>query len=241
MSATNGKDSDLLDRALRDLSPDQRARALDLVLRLGMTDRDDPLFLICLAIGQLQILMQDAPAEWRGTFDQFSTDLQAWTATNLQALAAIANQAEAAADLAEVSKKLTDTLTVLTQHLNERNKQPQTSTKDSRNLQKKLEGLQKNLSQNLNELMAKISPVLTSVESTSNTLTGLASTSKTITLIKWGMVGLLVLNMGGLYMLWQQQQRTSQQLGWLLQKTTRLECTQGSVAKFNSQCKQFHK
>ena len=75
---SNGKSTDLLDRALRDLTAEQRARTLDLVLRLGI-ERDDPLFLITLAIGQLKVLVEDAPQEWNNTFHSFTSYLDAWT------------------------------------------------------------------------------------------------------------------------------------------------------------------
>ena len=48
MNNNNGS-SDLLDRALRDLSAEQRARVLDLVIRLEI-DRDDPLWLIAITL-----------------------------------------------------------------------------------------------------------------------------------------------------------------------------------------------
>ena len=104
MNNNNGS-SDLLDRALRDLSAEQRARVLDLVIRLEI-DRDDPLWLIAIAIGQLQVLVTDAPEDWRETFVNFQSELITWTNTHLETLEAIAKQALVAKSLAKTSNEL---------------------------------------------------------------------------------------------------------------------------------------
>ena len=67
-------DSKLLDRVLQGLDASQRARVLDLVVRLGI-EPDDPLFLISLATSQLQVLVEDAPKDWAELFGTFLTEL----------------------------------------------------------------------------------------------------------------------------------------------------------------------
>lgn len=104
--------SELLDTVLRDLTPDQRARVLELVVRLDL-DQDDPLWLVAIAIGQLQVLVEDAPNDWQGLFSAFQGDLNIWTQTHLQTLEMLANRADKTADLAEYTQQLGATLQTL--------------------------------------------------------------------------------------------------------------------------------
>ncbi len=238
---SNGRHQlDLLDRALRDLSPEQRARALDLTLRLGV-EHDDPLWLICLAIGQLQVLIEDAPTNWKETFASFSNDLEAWTATNLKVLETITHQAEAAADLAEVSKRLTDTLNELTKLLSEQNKQHLSLRQDIRNLQKRLDSLKGAVTEQTTSIMGNLG-ILLSGENTRNT--SISNLSNKALNAKPAMIALTlltVLNGVGIFLLWSGLQKNNQQLTWLLQKTTRMECVQGIIAKSRPECRSFAK
>jgi methyl-accepting chemotaxis protein len=233
---SNGRHQlDLLDRALRDLSPEQRARALDLTLRLGV-EHDDPLWLICLAIGQLQVLIEDAPTNWKETFASFSNDLEAWTTTNLKVLETITHQAEAAADLAEVSKKLTDTLNELTKLLSEQNTQHLSLRQDIRNLQKRLDSLKGAVTEQTTSIMGSLGTLI-SGENTRNTL--INSLSRKVLNIRPVMIGLVlltVLNGAGVFLLWFGLQKNNQQLTWLLQKATRMECKQGIIPKSRLEC-----
>lgn len=91
-SIGNGDNGDLLDRLLVDLSPEQRSRVLDLVMRLNI-ERDDPLFLIAVATNQLTVLVHDAPDDWSGLFAAFLERLDQWSIQNLTTLEKLAVEA----------------------------------------------------------------------------------------------------------------------------------------------------
>lgn len=235
---SNGKNTDLLDRALRDLTAEQRARTLDLVLRLGI-DRDDPLFLITLAIGQLKVLVEDAPNEWKSTFDFFTSFLEEWTKTNLRLFEAAARQAEATEAVSEVSKELITALSALTRLLTEQSQTPQSYGRDLDSLRNRLEDVQNALTHRLNAITESLES-RKSARSMSSTLTG-SSIGNVIGTwnANWLLVGLLVVSGGGWWVLWQGQQRNAQTLQWLLLKATRQECLSKIVSKSAPQCRQF--
>ncbi len=103
---------DLLEKVLRDLTPEQRARVLELVVRLDL-DTDDPLWLVALAIGQLQVLVEDAPDDWQTLFKGFQGDLTTWTNTHLHTLEVVADKAKVTANLAEYTQELSSILKTL--------------------------------------------------------------------------------------------------------------------------------
>jgi hypothetical protein len=104
--------TDLLDRVLRDLNAEQRARVLELVVRLDL-DKDDPLWLVAIAIGQLQVLVEDAPEDWQTLFHGFQGDLNTWTQTHLHTLEVVADKARVTASLSEYTQELGSILKTL--------------------------------------------------------------------------------------------------------------------------------
>lgn len=233
----NGAGRDLLDRALRDLTAEQRARALDLVLRLGI-DRDDPLFLVTLAIGQLQTILEDYPQELRDTFESLSADLTTWKDTNLGVLEAIGRQADAGEQIASVSKELVNSLSVLTRLLSAQLQQPQSYPRELENFRNKLDDMQTGLDYRLTSITESLESQK-SVRNMSNTSTGQHANAIGRWSVNWLLVLLLVGSSSSWWVLWQGQQQNTQTLQWLLQKSTRLECFAGAVNKKAAQCRQF--
>lgn len=228
---TNGKrQTDLLDRALRDLSPEQRARVLDLTLRLEI-DRDDPLWLICLALGQLQVLVEDAPETWRGVFEAFSLDLRQWTDSNLQMLEAIARQAEAGADLTEVAKNLVTALGALTRLLTEQTQTSSTVGQEEA-LRHRLEDLRIGLDYRLTAISERLEHLATPPQAAALPTSGMGGRyAQTLLAL------LLAAVSGGGVVLWQGQQQQAQILRWLLYKANRQECVQKLAPVWSAQCR----
>jgi hypothetical protein len=69
-SLDTNKSSSLLDRLLEGRDPQYKAKILQLVTHFGITDFNDPMFLILLATGQLQLLLADAPKDIGDLFIQ---------------------------------------------------------------------------------------------------------------------------------------------------------------------------
>lgn len=117
------KERDLLDRALAGQPTDVKARVLDIVLRLGLDPTDD-LFVVMIAFGFLQVLLEDYPDTLTTLFDDFRGDLNQWSAQHLDILEALTQKAQNEETLALNSisllnglDKLTDICSVLMKQL----------------------------------------------------------------------------------------------------------------------------
>jgi hypothetical protein len=115
----NGKHGqDLLDRVLAGRPDDVKARVLELVVRLGIDPRDE-LFLIMIALGQLQCLIEDSPNDWQALFHTFQEELIQWTDTHLETLETLARKAQTEEMLANTCTELVSSLARLTTTCNE--------------------------------------------------------------------------------------------------------------------------
>jgi hypothetical protein len=65
---------DLLAEALRGKSDDFKRRVLDFVSKTGLS-QDDPLFLVLVATGQLEMMLSDAPQTLQLLFQTWNQDL----------------------------------------------------------------------------------------------------------------------------------------------------------------------
>lgn len=119
LAAFNGNPGqDLLDRVLAGQPADVKARVLELVVRLGIDPRDE-LFLIMIALGQLQCLIEDSPNDWQTLFDTFQEELSQWTDTHLETLETLARKAQTEEMLSNTCTELVSSLTRLTTTCNE--------------------------------------------------------------------------------------------------------------------------
>lgn len=64
----------LLDLAIRGKDDAFKARVWEIVVQTGL-DPDDPAFLMMIATGRLQVLLEDSPKEMEAIFDQWQTQL----------------------------------------------------------------------------------------------------------------------------------------------------------------------
>lgn len=91
---------DLIDTALAHRSDKERARVLDLVRKMGVSQEDD-FWLIFIAIGQLQVLVEDTPVQWQAIFDDFKEYLGQWSDKNIELMTLLDTQNQGIAMLAE--------------------------------------------------------------------------------------------------------------------------------------------
>jgi len=76
MSSNNGNgSSSLLEQVLQDCTPAQQARALKIARKTGLED-DDPSFVIPLATGKMQVLLEDAPEQMGELLGQWRADVE---------------------------------------------------------------------------------------------------------------------------------------------------------------------
>ena len=233
----NNGSSDLLDRALRDLSAEQRARVLDLVIRLEI-DRDDPLWLIAIAIGQLQVLVTDAPEDWRETFVNFQSELITWTNTHLETLEAIAKQALVAKSLAKTSNELNNSTEKLLILLNEHSKNSNNSDRELRYLKNSLANLQKNMESRFQTVERGTGQNLAQIEAQISSNRNMMKSLGVWVVCNMIVVGVFsIFILGGFVQISRWQSNNAMKIEWLLEKGNRNDCLRGIKPKNSPECR----
>jgi hypothetical protein len=72
-------------------------------------------FVIFVALGQLQVLIEDSPSEWKDLFEEFREELGEWATTNVETLSHLTHKTQTMERLAQSSERLGDTLNGLAQ------------------------------------------------------------------------------------------------------------------------------
>jgi hypothetical protein len=102
------QNTELLDHALAGRSDEEKVRVLNLILKMGVSPEDE-FWLIFIALGQVQILIEDIPPQ----LDIFRERLEQWTETNLRTLGALAGEAKRMVELTTLLGELTSTFKAL--------------------------------------------------------------------------------------------------------------------------------
>ena len=147
-----------LDRALAGQPPETKAQVLDFCVRFGVDGKDDDFFILIAAVGYLNQIVQSAPNDWQATLDTFREDLNSWTNTNLDTLKAMADQAEASAQQAELTKDLITTLNAFTQQLNAVKMPSNRDDSGLTTLSREFLNFREALNYQLNELKTSLNP-----------------------------------------------------------------------------------
>ena len=98
-----------LDKALEGKPPEIKARVLEIILKMGI-DPENEFFVIFVALGQLQVLIEDSPSEWKHLFEGFQEELGEWATTNVETLSHLTHKTLTMERLAQSSERLGDTL-----------------------------------------------------------------------------------------------------------------------------------
>ncbi|NJQ96521.1 MAG: hypothetical protein HC784_00125 [Hydrococcus sp. CSU_1_8] len=106
-----------LDKALEGKSSEIKARVLEIILKMGI-DPENEFFVIFVALGQLQVLIEDSPSQWKDLFEDFREELGEWATTNVETLSHLTHKTETMERLAQSSERLGDTLNGLAQVCN---------------------------------------------------------------------------------------------------------------------------
>jgi hypothetical protein len=121
-SQSNGKRSSdtktqWLDKALEGKPPEIKTRVLEIILKMGI-DPENEFFVIFVALGQLQVLIEDSPSQWKDLFEEFREELGEWATTNVETLSHLTHKTQTMERLAQSSERLGDTLNGLAQVCN---------------------------------------------------------------------------------------------------------------------------
>ncbi|MEO0374133.1 MAG: DUF6753 family protein [Cyanobacteria bacterium P01_A01_bin.17] len=232
----------LLDRVLSGLDDHQKARVLELVVRLGI-EQDDPLWLIAIAIGQLQVMVEDAPQGWQELFVTFQVELNQWTATHLETLQVIAEESESVARLAATSAQLSSILSelvqaslALTQRLPDLENASQRSgkqlTESLAPLSAELLAIKRQISKYQGYLDVTYLKLLPKVENRTATWSARAA----LLLSSLAVVGMGFIGMQQHRMLQGPLQQLTQQSSWQLENVIRTACVTGAKDAESAEC-----
>ncbi|MEM8610662.1 MAG: DUF6753 family protein [Cyanobacteria bacterium P01_H01_bin.105] len=231
-----------LDRALAGQPPETKAQVLDFCVRFGVDGKDDDFFVLIAAVGYLNQIVQSAPNDWQATLDNFREDLSSWTNTNLETLKAMADQAEASAQQAELTKDLITTLNEFTRRLNAARRPSNRDDSSLSNLSREFLNFREALNYQLNELKTSLNPpstipmssrssssgpwnAIATISSNSNNRnpSGNVAASQTISRpLTYGIIAMLCILLTAtgfsLYRLWNIQLQQTQQIEHLLEQ-----------------------
>ena len=238
-----GGDADYLDKVLEGRSDGEKVKVLDMTTRLGI-QRDDPLWLMMIAINHLRVVTEDLPTE----LQEFEGYLDQWSETNLKILEALASKAETVENLATSSLELTtvlhaliDTSAELAKNIKSSNKRWKRSVAG---LEMKLATIEELLIRNnkpqgldfQDNLKTSLNSFTSQIESQVNSLKQTGTNGSVNGLL----VIVLVLLLGGFGWLgvqYQKQAAVLQEIGqktqWLLEKQNREDCAEGRGGKEN--------
>lgn len=222
----------MLDRALEDATPVQKARVREVVRRLDIDD-DNEFYIVVIAIGYLVVLVKDAPERWQELFDAFEEKLGEWATENLRTLAAINHQSELTERMSKSFLSLvtsTDSLKRETKASGALSMQLSASLRDAIGRLGKTEGYSRELSQRFKQTEQRVSQLEKLVTLTSACSLGL----------------LLMLSVGGAWA-FRRIEAQNQTIGaitagdaersrWMLEKANREECYWGIKPRSDEQC-----
>lgn len=230
----------LLDQALAGRSEQEKARVLALILKMGVSPEDE-FWLIFIALGQVQILLEDIPPQ----LDTFSDSLDQWTETNLKTLAALAGEAKQMTELVILLSELTTTFKALSNvwlKLTPDSLLSETTFSSSVNtlhlsnkvLTESLDLTRRTLTQQLTEISNSVPPVDSS-----------PSGSKGRAWPVWVMVcmaAVIAISSYTSQLATQAQLRqANQNIEWLIQKQHQWDCAAGYLSPDNKVCQEVGK
>ncbi|MBP5976446.1 hypothetical protein HW132_27895 [Brasilonema sp. CT11] len=241
----NGKDKssktdELLSLALQDFTPQQRSRALELALRLGIKPEDE-FWLLFVSVGgiqtlifDLQTLVSQAPEQWQELFFSFQGELSEWSDSNLQVLDSLILKAQNEDNLAKSLQQLIAALNNLTQFSQILTHELQTLARDSHNSSMQANSCFKDMAYQLNALQQQSDRNNQVLNSMNQKLGDKAASTRWFVWLV-AAVGSVMFFFG--WQLWQQSSDTNKRVSWILQRIIKVECSTGKKLKSSAECR----
>jgi len=236
MTRLNGQSdkTQWLDKALEGSPPETKARVLEIILKYKI-DPDNEFFMIFVALGSLQILIEQSPQDWQVLFENFQEELNAWTSTNLTTLEALLRNANTIESFALTSKELVTSLKTLTKVSTALMESFQTSNQKWMDSQNRLESLNHNMDLILTEnqtFQQQLTHQISALKSQNQTSTSTWNWGKWM---PWAGVFLLLIT--GFFILQGQQKNNARTLQWLLEKANRRDCLEKVLPATHPLCR----
>ena len=225
------KSSLWMDKALEGQPAETKARVLEIILKYGI-DPDNEFFVIFVALGQLQVLIEDSPQDWQDLFLNFQGELEQWSQTNLKTLELLVQKAQTTEQLAMTCKSLVSVLTKLVNVSTTLIGRLQKSDQNYSASLSKLTASSNNWESMLAELKSQQERMTIMLQ---NKIQATPSNRPWLAFLPWLVTWVLVL--GGLGLLFSQQGQNAQTIQWLLYKANRLECRSGIKPADSLECR----
>jgi len=233
-----------IEQLLKGRSDTIKANVLSYIVKFNMNPNHE-FFMIFVALGTLETLIETSPKEWQELFKGFEGELGKWADSNLKTLNLISEKASITERLASNSESLANTLTKFleasaeqTSQLRECNSlltnfQSQSQT----SLTKLKESTEKN-SNRFSQLENEVQKLNSTIENQSksnplNKKTGVWRDNLFLGLVT------TILLMTGYFGFTQHRvnQSTNQRVQWLLEKANRMDCRMGIKKPGSPECK----
>ena len=228
----------MLDQALEGASTEAKARVRNVLLRFGI-EPDHEFYIIFVAIGQLLILVEEAPENWRALFDDVHRELKQWSQENFKSLQSIQRHAQTSAELIAVLKQLLDSMKVSEGRSSETKATLQALRLKLSSIENSLDSILSSSSRNQSSL-DQLSGQVSELSESANRREWISIFSLWMTT---GAVGLLLLSHWSVTRQLTVQEllvrRQRERIDWLLEKANREECLTGIMPASDPQCRQY--
>ena len=235
-----------IDRLLNGRSEAIRANVLSYIVKYKI-DPEDEVFIIFVALGTLETLIETRPQEWQELFKGFQGELKEWSNTNQGTLNLISEKASITERLASNSESLANTLTKFLEASAE-----QTSRLREVNLlltnyqwqwQTSLTKLEKSTEKNSNrfsQLESEVKNLKSTIENQKNSNPINKKIGDWKDNISTYLLAIILMMIGSFGLnQYRVNQSTSQKIHWLLEKANRLDCKMGIKSPGSPECKGF--
>ncbi|MDJ0903561.1 MAG: hypothetical protein QNJ55_32685 [Xenococcus sp. MO_188.B8] len=235
-----------IDQLLKGRSDTIKANVLSYIVKFNMNPNHE-FFIIFVALGTLETLIETSPQEWQELFKGFQGELETWSNTNQETLNLISEKARITERLASNSESLANTLTKFleasaeqTSQLREVNTLLTNFQSQSQTSLTKLKESTEKSSNRFSQLESEVKKLNLTIEnqSKSNPLNKKGGVWKDNLLI--GLITIVLLTTG--YFGFTQHrvnQSTNQRVQWLLEKANRIDCRMGIKKPGSPECKGF--
>jgi small-conductance mechanosensitive channel len=235
--------TEAIDKLLRGRTSETRANVLEYMMKYGI-DPENEFFIIFVALGELETLIENSPQQWRELFEQFKEVLEKWAQTNIETLKQLAHKAEVTELLAANSEKLSNSLVKLLEVCERLMNQLQESNGLLVNSLSRLQTSETELKTSVEQTRSDLSRLHSQIE-VLNSLPVLQSSNSTEQKRRawtWKdrvLVGGIAIAVAIFCCLYVEQRQVSQRVQWLLEKANRQDCLTGIKKSNSPECRGF--
>ncbi len=235
-----------IDQLLKGRSETIKVNVLNYMVKFNVNP-DHEFFMIFVALGTLETLIETSPQEWQQLFEGFQVELKEWSNNNQETLDLISQKASITEQLASNSKSLANTLTKFLEASAEQTSQLRAVNSLLTNFQSqsqtsstKLEESMEKNSNRFSQLESEINKLNSSLEnqSKSNPLNKKITAWKDNAQLALVTIMLLMTGYFG-FIQHRVNQSTNQRVQWLVEKGNRMDCHLGIKSSGSPECQGF--